>query len=99
MMRLGKARLATTILLSVVGMTCLGAEPQQPTPDFKEVYDLIRAHLVDTSEADLNRAAVQGLLTSLGGRVSLVGASGPTSAADSLLVNKTSLFDGPIAYV
>ena len=99
MMSLGKAWLATVILLKLVGVTCLGAEAQQSTPDFKEVYDLIRAHLPDTSDTDLNRAAVQGLLSSLGGKVSLTGDSDNAAATDALLVNKTSLFDGPVAYV
>jgi hypothetical protein len=40
----------------------LWSEQQQPTPDFKEVYDLIKAHLGDVTDADLNRAAVQGFI-------------------------------------
>ena len=43
-----------------------------PSPDFKEVYDLIRAHAAGASDTELNRAAVQGLLKELGARASLV---------------------------
>jgi hypothetical protein len=35
-------------------------------PDFKEVYDLVRAHLAGMSEAQLNQAAVQPLILGLG---------------------------------
>ena len=41
-------------------------------PDFKEVYDLVRAHLAGMSEAQLNQAAVRALVNGLGPRVSLV---------------------------
>ena len=41
-------------------------------PDFKEVYESIRAHVAGLSEAELNRAAVQGLVSALGPKVTLV---------------------------
>jgi hypothetical protein len=100
MMTFGKARAIVISLLALVGTTSLRAEQQQPTPDFKEIYDLIRAHLSDINDADLNRAAVQGLLSSLGGKVSLTGGpETPSLAGDAILVSKASLFDGPIAYL
>jgi hypothetical protein len=69
-------------------------------PDFKEVYDLVRAHLAGTSEAQLNQAAVQALVSGLGPRVSLVtnGAAAKTRA-EAPLVSKSIVFDGEIAYV
>lgn len=45
----------------------------QPTPDFKEVYDLLRANLGGIDEKALNQAAVQGLLSQLEGRAAIVG--------------------------
>ena len=42
------------------------------TPDFKEVYDLLRTNLGGVDEKTLNHAAVQGLLSQLDGRVVLV---------------------------
>jgi len=38
----------------------LRAETRGEAPDFKEVYDIIRAHLGGTSEEELNRKAVRG---------------------------------------
>jgi len=99
MTRLGKAWAVVVFLLALVGSTCLRSEPQQPTPDFKEVYDLIKAHLGDVTDADLNLAAVQGLLSGLRGKVSLTGGATAPPANDAMLVSKTSLFDGPIAYI
>lgn len=69
-------------------------------PDFKEVYDLVRAHLAGMSEAQLNQAAVQALVSGLGPRVSLVtnGAAGK-ARAEAPLVSKSNVFDGAIGYV
>ena len=43
------------------------------TPDFKELYDLLRTNLGGIDEKALNSAAVQGLLSQLDGRAVLVG--------------------------
>jgi C-terminal processing protease CtpA/Prc len=42
------------------------------SPDFQEVYDLLKSNLTGVPEAELNRAAVEGLLTNLRGKVSLL---------------------------
>ncbi|MDB6022954.1 MAG: Peptidase [Pedosphaera sp.] len=69
-------------------------------PDFKEVYDLIRTHLAGETEADLNRDAVQGLLHQLHSKVSLVGSeNAPTASTDAPVLAKSSLYDGPVAYL
>ena len=69
-------------------------------PDFKEVSDLIRAHLAGETEARLNNDAVRGLLTQLHGRVSLVPAQGaaeePRQAA---IVSRHVVFEESIAYL
>ena len=68
------------------------------TPDFKEIYDLVRSHLAGESESDLNRAAVQGLLNQLHAKVWVdVANGGSGSAAGGPLLTKSSLFEGPIA--
>jgi hypothetical protein len=69
-------------------------------PDFKEIYDLVHAHLAGMSEAQLNQVAVRALVTGLGPRVSLV-TNGAVAKpqADAPLVSKSSVFDGDIAYV
>ena len=71
------------------------------SPDFKEVYDLIRAHLAGESESELNQAAVQGLLNELHTKVALVSSKTETSAQSSsgLLLPQSSLYDGTIAYL
>jgi len=45
--------------------------PAEP-PDFKEVYDLIRAHVAGLSQPQLDRAAVQALVAALAPKVMLV---------------------------
>ncbi|HWI58063.1 MAG TPA: S41 family peptidase, partial [Bacillota bacterium] len=76
------------------------AQGADAAPDFKEVYDTIRAHLAGSSDTELNRTAVQALISALSPRVSLVSKE-PTaeSAATSPLLSKTALFDGAIGYV
>jgi hypothetical protein len=70
------------------------------TPDFKEVYELIRSHVPGVSDEELNRAAVQGLLTALSPKVLLVTNSPSTNApAETLLVSKAHVLEGKIAYL
>jgi len=75
-----------------------GAEAALGSPDFREVYDVIRAHLAETSEADLNRAAVEGLVAALAPKVSLISPSGGGAGAGAAAVSKSSVFDESIAY-
>jgi hypothetical protein len=44
--------------------------------DLKEVLDLLRANLAGAKEEEISRAAIQGLISQLGPRVSLVGQNG-----------------------
>jgi C-terminal processing protease CtpA/Prc len=81
----------------LAGSPVWGAEPERPAPDLKEVYELIRAHLPNVSEAELNRAAVQGLVTAFGPKVKLMG--GEAAASDGALVIRSNVFDGQIAYI
>jgi hypothetical protein len=69
-------------------------------PEFKEVYDLVRAHLAGVSEAQLNQAAVQALVSGLGPRVSLItnGAAAKTRA-EAPLISKANVFNGEIGYL
>lgn len=76
------------------------AEGSGSAPDFKEVYDLIRAHLQGISDNDLNRAAVQGLVSKLSPKVFLVNPAGSSSdETTKALVTKSSLLEEDIAYV
>jgi hypothetical protein len=56
-------------------------------PKFDEVYQLLRAHLNGANDAELNRAAVEGLLAELKSSAMLLGptdAAGPAPAAFAL---------------
>jgi hypothetical protein len=69
-------------------------------PEFKEVYDLIRAHLAGMSEGQLNQAAVSALVSGLAPGVSLVtNAAAASAAGETPLVIKSSVFEGDILYV
>lgn len=73
------------------------ADAQSQGPDFKEVYGLIHDHLEGVTDAELNHAAVQGLVSELAGRVSLV--RNDTAESSKALISKTNLFEGGLAYV
>jgi C-terminal processing protease CtpA/Prc len=96
MIKLGIHALLTIVL---VAPALLAAEPPGPAPDFKEVFDLVRAHSKTLTEADLNRAAVQGFVSALGPKVSIVtNEAASTNSAENHLVS-SALFDGGIGYV
>jgi C-terminal processing protease CtpA/Prc len=61
------------ILLGFLLMAATVISADTQTPDFKEVYDLLRTNLGGIDEKTLNQAAVQGLLSQLEGRAVLVG--------------------------
>jgi C-terminal processing protease CtpA/Prc len=68
-------------------------------PDFKEVYELIRQHVAGMSEAELNRAAVEGLVNTLSPKVTLVtNETNESSSSESPMV-RSNLFEGDIVYL
>jgi hypothetical protein len=84
------------LLTATIGRAAATNDP----PKFDEVYQLIRTNLKGVSQADLDRAAVTGLLEQLPGQVMLV-AEGPNSAPapsapDTL--SKAALYDDSYAY-
>ena len=80
------------------GATAGASDEAKESPRFREAYDLIRAHLQDITGAELDRAAVEGLVTALAPKVSLVSQTPATNAAASQL-SKTNVFDGAVAYL
>ena len=77
----------TFLLATVSGVLLAGNLPADtaaptPPPDFKEVYELLRAHLPGATEAALNQAAVTGLLAQFPGQTALVSASGVAPTND-----------------
>ncbi len=90
-------------LLLIGGQAGLQAQTKAEAveaPDFKEVYDLVRAHLAGVTDAQLNRAAVNALVAGLAPRVLLVtNAAAASAAAASPLVRKSNVFEGDILYL
>ncbi|PYI82897.1 MAG: hypothetical protein DME26_16180 [Verrucomicrobia bacterium] len=69
-------------------------------PPFKEVYELLRAQLKSMKEEDLDRAAVQGLLSQLRSQVMLVTNVPSTNAVtEKEGLSSTALFDDAYAYL
>lgn len=99
MTRIGIQSLVAVFLAGFAGLANLRAETPAQAPDFKEVYDLVAAHLSGISPADLNRTSVQALVTALSPRVSLAGGGEAPGGAAAQPVSKSSLFDGQIAFI
>ena len=69
-------------------------------PDFDEVRELVRLHLAGTSDTDLDRASVEGLLASLHGKVRLVNTNDVASLrTNSSSIIKAQVMDGHVAYL
>jgi hypothetical protein len=100
MRRLRIKSLSTILLTLLAAQPGLRAETKSEAPDFKEVYDVIRAHLGGMSEEELNRKAVRGLVSALGPMVSFVSNGDKGNAAsEGPALGQTNVFDGDIAYL
>jgi hypothetical protein len=88
-----------SFLLLCGGLSSSGAARPEPPP-FAEVFDLVRTNVVRMNEADLNRAAVEGLLLRLRNRAWLVDAN---QAADTdtntTAIAATAVFDDNYGYI
>jgi hypothetical protein len=93
-----KKKHCVSILLCLAACAGWGASTNPPPP-FDEVYQLLRAHLNGSTDADLNRAAVDGLLDQLKSSAMLVGGApaGEQAAAASTL-GKSIIYDDSYAY-
>jgi hypothetical protein len=90
--------LALLLVGALGGPGRLAAAADEPRFQFQEVYDLLKANLAGTSEAELNQAAVLGLFDQLGGRVSIVGENLRSSATNAPGVS-ASVFDNHFGYL
>jgi hypothetical protein len=88
-----KTVLGVCLLPLCLAVLSVRAAAEGPPPDFNEVYGLLRANLAGLSEAELSRAAVQGFLSQLNGRATLVGAETPDHAPGSAPI-RTAIYDG-----
>lgn len=99
MIRAAIVLLTAACLLAVDGLLCAAA-PAGAAPDYEEVRDLLRSHLSDVGEGDLERAAVRGIVSSLEPRVLLLSSTGgPTSNSPAAMLTRVTTFDGAFGYV
>src|SRR5216684_228845 len=100
MIRQGIASILTGLLVTFALTTVSRADAPAEPPDFKEVYDLIRAHVAGLSQPQLDRAAVQALVAALAPKVMLMAEDSQTNAAlNAPPLSRTSVYDGEIAYL
>jgi hypothetical protein len=95
MTRIGLACFAATL----VAAPCARAVATNDAPDFNEVLNLVRAHLTGATDPELNRLAVDGLLTALRGKVSIVGGETPAAATVVEPLAKSSVLENDVAYL
>ena len=70
------------------------------SPEFTEVYELLRHHLAGIDETELSKAAVSGLLKQLRPRVALVGESTESAVSTNTEATlRTVAFDGAYGYI
>lgn len=71
--------------------------PENP-PDFDEVRALVRSNLAGTTDADVNRAAVDGFLNAMRGKVRLLNeTNAPNTQTNTTAIIKVTVFDDQIA--
>src|SRR6266496_3029553 len=68
-------------------------------PHFQELFRLLRANLPNTSEEDLNRAAVQGLLNQFYPRVILATNSAAAARPEDPVLSRTTVYDHAYGYL
>ncbi|MSU59761.1 MAG: hypothetical protein EXS35_16605 [Pedosphaera sp.] len=95
MRRFGFNHFAVALLIAIP----TGAATTNNAPDFNELMSLVRANLKGATEDELNRAAVEGLLTALRGKVTLLTHDAAPSAGNVALVTKSSVLDDGVAWV
>jgi hypothetical protein len=93
-------RFASVLAGLLVACGSLRAEMTNAAPDFKQVYELLRANLGGMSDEQLNSAAVEGLLKELHGRATLVGGSAnraPSQNEPGLI--QSAVLENNVAYL
>ena len=87
-------------MLFALGTVTGRTEAEAAAPDFKEVYELVGAHVSGLSETELNRMAVDALIAALRPRVALTsGSTNVNGLSEAPVLSKALLMDGPIAYL
>jgi hypothetical protein len=71
-----------------------------PAPDFNQVYELLRVNIPGMTQAELNSAAVNGLLEQLHGRATIVGESEEkTVSSGATQLIKSAVLESNVAYL
>jgi len=97
MRRLGVRLLITGCLAFGFSVFVLGADTVTEPPDFKEIYELVRAHARGVTPVELDRAAANALVSALAPKVMLVGDDANSSETARPLA-KVTLFEGDLLY-
>lgn len=74
------------------------AEPSPSLPAFQEVFDQLQKNLPGVSKAELDRAALEGLVEKLRGRVQVPGLNAAT-ATNVAAIARSRVFDGQLGYI
>ena len=100
MIRIGSRWFLAALLVTLGGPANSRAASTNVAPDFQEVYELLQSHLTGTSKEELDRAAVEGLLTNLRGKVSLLADdTTPGGKAAGSSVMKAIVLEDDVAYL
>lgn len=97
-------RFLNLFVLTLAGWLATGgslcADTTDTAPDFKQVYELLRANLPGVTDAELNSAAVKGLLHQLHGRATLVGGTtGTTVSPGAAEPVQSAVLESNVAYL
>lgn len=87
--------------VAAVGSLAIAA-PVKEAPKFDVIYDLVRSNLTGVSEAELNRAATDGFIHELKGRVILTGekkSTGKKSTSATGLLGKPAIYENSFSYL
>ena len=93
--------LALGFAFAIIGSPAFAA-PVKDAPKFDTIYNLVRSNLTGVSEAELNRAATDGFIHELKGRVSLSGEKksvGKKSGAAAGLLGKPAIYENVFSYL
>ena len=87
-------------LLAAAGGPAVAAAagPQTPWPPFQEVYDQLQTNLPGVSKAELEKAALEGLVEKLRGRLQVPGLNSGSPSNTAAIV-RSRVFDGQFAYL
>lgn len=99
MTRVGLNLFAIILSASLASTFAARADATNEAPDFKEVYELIRSNLPGSTDAELNRAAVDGLLAQLRGKASIAGQTNAAGATNAPLTSRAVVLDDGVAYL